>query len=368
MTDAEKKSYDLTDFEAALYAEIAEGLRGIYRLGVIGSGSIVPFHLDAAIAAGFEIVGIGSRAGSEKTAALAQRYQAKVYEDWRAVLQAGRDGEIDALLIAPETSVTRSILAEAMNMALPILVEKPAAYSSFELEPLLNKATVELVLVGYNRRHYSSVAAAKAFIQQNENIVFHAAIPEASWSTETTAEKRQQILLSNTVHVLDLLNYLFDDLQPQLSAGIDDEVGYFSRNSIMVSPDGHNGTVMITFGSPSNYFIDLHTQGRSASLRPIEIYREFDGVEVFDPTAEVPLRHYQPTEAQVYLNGQPGFTLSQADLDFKPGFLSQFIELRAMVDAIRTGNLDVISETRASLKSASLFDAVRVLKLAEGLR
>lgn len=197
-------------------------LRGIYRLGVVGSGSIVPFHLDAAKAAGFTIAGIASRPDSERTKELAERYNTTAYPDWRALFAATKMGKADALLIAPETSVTRSILAEAMNIGVPILVEKPAAYTSVELEPLLTKATTKLVLVGYNRRHYSSVAQAKAFVQNNEHVTFHASIPEASWSSNVSGEKRKNILLSNTVHVLDLLNYLFEDLESMSNAGADE--------------------------------------------------------------------------------------------------------------------------------------------------
>ncbi|MEY3889351.1 MAG: hypothetical protein RI931_473, partial [Actinomycetota bacterium] len=121
----------------------------------------------------------------------------------------------------------------------------------------------------------------------------------------------------------------------------------------------------VTFGSPSNYFIDIHSAGRSAALRPIEFYREFDSVNVIDPTPELPLRHYVPTEV-----GE--FVLAQADIDFKPGFLSQFEELLSLVEA--AGGPGVaglpaadVWRLRENFKSASLADAVAVLQIAEQL-
>jgi predicted dehydrogenase len=352
---------DFSSTDAA--AASAAGTRP--RLGVIGSGSIVPFHLDAALAAGFSIAGIGSRAGSEKTAALAERYSAPALADWHEVLERAGRGEFDALLIAAETSATRVILAEAMGLGLPILVEKPGAYSSAELEPLVTKPGSENVLVGYNRRHYSSTAAAKKMIDATEGVTFHASIPEASWTVEMPAEKKREILLSNTVHVLDLLRFLFGDIDVASVVGTDDEFGILSRAIIFAPREGgaaNLGSAIVTFGSPSNYFIDIHSAGRSAALRPIEFYREFDSVKVIDPTPELPLRHYVPTEV-----GE--FVLAQADVDFKPGFLSQFEELLSLVEAAGGSGVSAaeVWRLRENFKSASLADAVAVLQIAEQL-
>lgn len=325
------------------------------RLGVVGSGSIIPFHLDAAVAAGFEIAIVGSRQGSDRTPVLAERYGAESGADWHAVL----DADVDAFLIGPETSATPAILAAALETGKPILSEKPAAYASEELEALAGHENVGQIFVGYNRRHYSSTAAAKAFVAASapaaggSGVTFHASIPEASWTTSMPAEKKRDILLSNTVHVLDLLRYLFGDLHLGHVAKIDGTDGVFSRAAVLAA-GAASGTATITFGSPSNYFIDLHSNGRSASMRPIEFYREFDSVSVIDPTPELPLRHY-------VANQSGEFKLDQADLDFKPGFLSQMRELAAMVEG-RTP-----ATHPSEFKSATLADAIAVLKLAEAL-
>lgn len=346
------------------------------RLGVVGSGSIIPFHLDAAVAAGFEIAIVGSRQGSDRTPVLAERYGAEAGADWHAVLGA----DVDAFLIGPETSATPAILAAALETGKPILSEKPGAYASAELEALAGHANAGQILVGYNRRHYSSTAAAKDFIGRASEVTFHASIPEASWTTSMPAEKKRDILLSNTVHVLDLLRYLFPGLALHSNLKIASEIDgsiyseaviFGSKLSLGLSHSEHpsgvaadsgttsptptaSGTAIITFGSPSNYFIDLHSNGRSASMRPIEFYREFDTVSVIEPTPELPLRHYVANQA-----GE--FKLDQADLDFKPGFLSQMRELAAMVEG-RTP-----ATHPGEFKSATLQDAIAVLKMAEAL-
>lgn len=350
------------------------------RLGVVGSGSIIPFHLDAAVAAGFEISIIGSRQGSDRTPVLAERYGAEAGADWHAVLGA----DVDAFLIGPETSATPAILAAALETGKPILSEKPGAYASAELEALADHPNAGQILVGYNRRHYSSTAAAKDFIGRAATgsggsgapspITFHASIPEASWTTSMPAEKKRDILLSNTVHVLDLLRYLFPGLALHSNLKIASEIDgsiyseaviFGSKLSLGLSHSEHSyevaadsatasGTAIITFGSPSNYFIDLHSNGRSASMRPIEFYREFDTVSVIEPTPELPLRHY-------VANQSGEFKLAQEDLDYKPGFLSQMRELAAMVEG-RTP-----ATHPGEFKSATLQDAIAVLKMAEAL-
>ena len=326
------------------------------RLGVIGSGSIVPFHLDALKAAGFEIAVIGTRPGSERSAALADRYGAALADSWQDVLSAPG---LDALLIAPETSVTTEILNAALEQTeLPILVEKPISYASADLAGLLYRPQSELdrVLVGYNRRHYSSTAAAAAFLgaQGIANATFHASIPEASWDSAMADDRKRGILLANSVHVLDLLQHLFGELAIAGVSGVQNESGLVSRAVSFNSASGAVGTTIITFGSPSGYFVDIHTPGKSASLKPIEFFNEFIGVQVIDPTPEVPLRHYVPTRGAA-------FSLSQDDLDFKPGFLGQSRELFALA----AGGTEALPIS--ARRSASLADAHRILVLAEQL-
>lgn len=329
------------------------------RLGVIGSGSIVPFHLDALKSAGFEIAVIGTRPGSERSAALAEHYGAALADNWQDVLSTP---DLDALLIAPETSVTTEILEAALDRtSLPILVEKPISYSSADLAGLIARPQSDLdrVLVGYNRRHYSSTAAAAEFLaaQGISNATFHASIPEASWDPAMADDRKRGILLANSVHVLDLLQYLFGDLAIEGVTGVQNDSGLVSRAISFNTASGAVGTTIITFGSPSGYFIDIHTPGKSASLKPIEFFNEFVGVQVIDPTPEVPLRHYVPTRGA-------GFSLSQGDLDFKPGFLAQSCELFALASGVGSA-AEVLP--LAQRKSASLADAQRILALAEQL-
>ena len=310
------------------------------KLGVIGSGSIVPFHLDPLKAAGFTFTVIGTRPGSERTATLAEKFGFEtVAQTWQDVITA----DVEAYLIAPETSVTPEIMKAAIATGRPILVEKPVAYHSSEISEL---GVAPQVLVGYNRRHYSSTAKALELIQASTVATFNAAVPEASWTTTMSAEAKVNTVLGNSVHVLDLLQYLFGELTVDGLAKLDDAGGIVTR-TVALSNAKRAGQVMITFGSPSNFYIDIHTPGKSASMRPIEFFQEYVSVNVVEPTPELPLRHYIPTKGAK-------FELAQADLDFKPGFLSQATELKALVEGTLTNRI-----------SATLSEAASVLRLAE---
>jgi hypothetical protein len=85
-------------------------------------------------------------------------------------------------------------------------------------------------------------------------------------------------------------------------------------------------------------------------------------VQVIDPTPEVPLRHYVPTRGAE-------FKLSEDDLAFKPGFLSQSRELYALASGLgsASGSGSASDAHLATRQSATIAEAARVLALAEQL-
>lgn len=322
---------------------------GAPRLSVIGAGPIVPMHLDALLEAGFRLGSIASRPGSQRPSEIASRYPFEsVIDGWQGVLAE----DFDALLIATHTSATPEILSAAMQTGRPILVEKPVAYDVESVETLVEESAADRVLVGYNRRHYSSVAALKDAVAAIDGpVTFQAKIPEASWDHTLDAQKRSEILHANTVHVLDLLNYVFGPLDVKSVAGLAGDRGMASRVAVVEGPDKTLGSICVTFGSPANYRVEAFAEGRSFMLEPIEMFHESVGVKVIEPTQEVPLRHYTTVPGE-------GFALAQADQRFKPGFLGQAHELAQVVHH---------GTPLAELRSAGLTDAARALSFAQRL-
>lgn len=322
------------------------------KVGVIGAGSIVPFHLDALLAAGFEIDSIASRPGSEKASALREKYSpSSAADDAHEVI--GRN--LDALLIASDVASLPQLLAEALKGESKILVEKPVSYSPEVIGSLMGKRDDD-VLVGYNRRFYSSVEAAKKFASENAAVVFQATIAEASANPKLSAEQKHNVLMANSVHVLDLLQAVFGRFElvanviAQDADSTDGAQNMVSRLVNVVAQNGNTGNINLYFGAPANFAVDIYAQGRFAQMRPLENFIEYDSIAVHEPTTEVPIRTYRPKPVE------PAFTIAERDLKFKPGFLQQARALHAMTEGIAVSNLPA---------GASLADALSVLELAE---
>lgn len=328
-------------------------------VGVIGAGSIVPFHIDALLAAGFTIDAIASRPGSEKAATLREKYQPTSTVDEAHEVIARNP---DALLIASDVASLPELLAEALKGSSKILIEKPVSYSPAVIKSLMGIRD-EDVLVGYNRRFYSSAEAAGKFVAANGAVTFQATIAEASANPYLSAEQKNNVLLANSVHALDLLQSIFGRFElltnivaqnaspnPDAAADAPKVDGMLSRLLNVVAKNGTIGSINVYFGAPANFAIDIYAQGRFAQMRPLENFIEYDGIAVHEPTAEVPIRTYRPKPAE------PAFAIAARDLDYKPGFLQQARALHAMTEGIGVSSLPA---------GASLADALSVLELAE---
>ncbi len=335
-------------------------------VGVIGAGSIVPFHLSALVEAGFTIDSIASRPGSEKAAALNERFQPSARVDSAHEVIARNP---DALVIASDVASLPMLLAEALKGTSKILIEKPVSYSADVIRSLMGIRD-EDVLVGYNRRFYSSVEAATRFVFANGGATFQATIAEASSNPFMTAEQKQNTLLANSVHVLDMLQAVFgrfnmitnivaQDATPNAEAlaaakasgeKVNVTEGMLSRLVNVVSETGNVGNINLYFGSPANFAIDIYAQGRFGQMRPLENFIEYDGIDVHEPTNEVPIRTYRPRPVE------PAFQIAQRDISLKPGFLQQARALHAMTEGIGVSKLPA---------GAALADALSVLELAE---
>ena len=95
--------------------------------------------------------------------ALADKYQAKAYRDWRDLIY---DPNVDAVIIATLHDSLASITLAALEAGKHVLVEKPAARRSQELNDsiLLAKAQNLKVRVGFNHRYHRALQKAKVLV------------------------------------------------------------------------------------------------------------------------------------------------------------------------------------------------------------
>jgi predicted dehydrogenase len=312
------------------------------KLGVVGSGPIVPFHLDALTEAGFEIKTIASRPGSVTTQELAMKYHATPLNDFYEVGKS----DIDAVLIAPASGAIKESIRYLIKQGIPILVEKPVLKETHDFNEI-GDLDNEKVMVGYNRRFYSSVQALKSHIDLNQPHSFFFKVPENSWNGNLDLNGRKNFLLDNTVHMIDLLRYLVGEVGFRVQMqGTKSREKLHAINMFVEGVD-MVGIFQVTFDSPGAYSVEFNGRGFSSRLQPIEHLSKFDAIEVIEPTSEIPIRRYQPKLS----NDQ--FSISDFDLKYKPGFYQQS---RAFADLVNG---------KKSHIAANLYDAFKAIELAE---
>lgn len=94
---------------------------------------------------------------------LAKQFGSQSISDWRGLIEIP---EIDLVIIATPHDSLVDIALASINAGKHILIEKPAARSSKELEPLIEAAKKSnlKVRVGFNHRYHRSLQKAKAII------------------------------------------------------------------------------------------------------------------------------------------------------------------------------------------------------------
>jgi predicted dehydrogenase len=315
------------------------------KLGVIGSGPVVPFHLDALANVGFEISVIASRPGSLTTQSLAYKYRAVPVDDFYEV----SSHDIDAVLIAPASGAIELPLKHFISRGIPILVEKPVLKNTKMFKDLGDLEN-QNVLVGYNRRFYSSVQAQIAINKEMNPHSFQFKVPENSWNGDLDLAGRSDYLIDNSVHMIDLLRYLSGNSEMKLSIQVGHGEERLRAINVVVEGDKISGVLQITFNSPGAYSIEFNGSGFSSKLQPIEYLRTFDSIEIIEPTTEMPIRRYRPKQSEKL------FAISEFDLRFKPGFYQQSKAFAELVQG------------RVSSIAANLYDAYKAIEMVEQIK
>ena len=131
---------------------------GIVGCGLIGKKRAESLGSSATLVACADI-------NIDRARGLAARSGARVSADWRAVVEAS---DVELLVIATPHDSLAAITLAAIRQGKPVLVEKPAARSATELEPVVAEAERlgALVRVGFNHRHHRAFRKARALVDQ----------------------------------------------------------------------------------------------------------------------------------------------------------------------------------------------------------
>ena len=313
------------------------------KIGYVGSGSIMQYHILASGIAGFQPTAICARQNSKTALDLSLKYKDLMY---CADILTFLEKDLDAITIAVSVESCIDVLKQCMERNIPILVEKPVSLNSLSLDIFDSKDTSKII-VGYNRRHYSSVSAFKSKLSKMQGGLVQVSVPELSWDKDSSSELRQNMLYENVVHVLDLANYLFGPIEITNKVKTNDLKGLVYSSSNFIAPRGFVGSISLGFGTPENISIKVWGNGQCIELNPLEEFRESKSIQMIPATSDNPVKKYVKTFSS-------DWKISEDDLVTKPGFLGQYKELYKIANKIKFES-----------KSANLKDARVALDLAK---
>ena len=309
-------------------------------VALVGAGAIAPFHIHALRAAGFNLAGIAASPGSTRVDELAKQHQiANVWKDPVALVSSG---DWDAVVIASSTESIPSLLEVALRHGKPCLVEKPVAFDGASI--LRFQDHHDIIRIAYNRRFYASTAEAKNFADAG-TCLFRLELPDTAIAPKNEFDGLRAIR-ENSVHGLDLLRFVIGPYKIQNQLVVEEPRG---RVAIARTEVGHVGTIHLNWNCPANFSLVLDRAPQRFELRPFEMGSLFEGMDVVEPSSEVPVRRYVPKLVS-QVSSFPGPD------GVKPGFLDQ---ARSLMQRVQNGRWDV--------RSATLADAAFAADLAQSL-
>jgi predicted dehydrogenase len=324
---------------------------GTDRVALIGAGLIAASRVPALRAAGLEVTAVGSRPTSARLHDFAARHEIPcVFDDWRELLK--KTDLFDALVISTWPDGTPEVLTEAVRVGVPVLVEKPVAWNSATHRKLM-ALPHDHVIVGYNRRFYESVQAARREVQGGPPLIAQLTLPtdvKVPAVHDPSGRYMQEFYESVSALGLDLTRFVFGDLRVERVSRLMHENGNVSGLvATLMSPRGDIIHLTGNWSTAANYSLTLSRPGRRFELLPFEVATGYEGIEIVPPTEDYPIRRYMPKAVERIL-------LDGVDLQQKPGFVAEANVLKGM-----------IAGKEPPSESARLEDAAAITALCEQL-
>lgn len=319
------------------------------RIAFVGAGAIARYHASAAREAGFELAAIAASPRSRRARSVGEEFGfSSVFDTGEELLESSG---WDALVICSIHELLFPYLKHALRDGRPILVEKPAAMRSSDIFSLLGTPN-DHVAVAYNRRHYASSREARNFLYTNGRGVVTIEVPEIVGRTAETGAPEWKGVLTNSVHMFDLASYIAGGLGQRLHEPLGTPRVGDGSVQLRRSRDGHLVIIKAIWNSPANFSITLEAREQRYVLSPIEVGTRYSGMQVIEPTADVPIRRYVPST-------QTTTVASAAFPSEKPGFVEQMLSFRSLVlGDHRPPELATLADAAAALTVAEDFIGV----------
>lgn len=282
---------------------------------IIGAGAIAPFHIAALRAAGFNVGHLAASRGSRRAVQLAR--ESDIPNVWSDPYELIESNSWDAIVIAASTEFIPELLGAVIRMGKPCLVEKPVAFDPELIRRFAGNDSK--VRVAYNRRLYETATEAKQFATAG-TCMFRMELPDGI-GPETFEFAGLRSVRENSVHGLDLLAFVVGRYRID---GVLATHAPRGRVAVVTSEHGHVGTIVLNWNCPANFSLVLDRAPRRLELRPFELGTLYEGMDVIEPSPEVPVRRYVPKVVS-QTSSFPGPD------GVKPGFLAQATSLMRRV-------------------------------------
>lgn len=242
--------------------------KDVFGIGIIGCG-VIGQKRAASLGTGGWLIACADIA-IENAESLAKRYEAKALIDWKDLISIK---EIDIVIISTLHDSLAEITLAGIHAGKHVLVEKPAARSSYELEPILRVLgnSNAKARVGFNHRYHRAFRKAKELIGSGElgELMFirarygHGA--RIGYDKEWRADPQLSgggELIDQGPHLIDLSRWLLGDFT---------EVDGFAHTFYWDMPVDDNGFMLLKTSKKQVAF--LHTSCTEwKNLFSMEIY------------------------------------------------------------------------------------------------
>lgn len=196
------------------------------------------------------LVDLDEEKAKEAAAFLGSKANPQISRDYHNALEKSPD----ILVISTTTGEHHSILADAMQANIPlIVVEKPIALNQDEISDLREKEkhSASRIWVNYERRFSHKYSTLKKELDANiyGQVLFYRGLLLSPGGSLYKNEKNEGILLRDTTHLLDLAMYFFGQVESwdHHSAG-----GH--SNLHIIHSSGGTGEITTVSNSPNFHF------------------------------------------------------------------------------------------------------------------
>ncbi|MDF1756851.1 MAG: Gfo/Idh/MocA family oxidoreductase [Legionellaceae bacterium] len=213
-----------------------------------------------------------------RATSLANKYSAKSYSRWQDLLSSE---EVDVVIIATLHDSLAEITIAAIKEGKHVLVEKPAARFSHELEPVINayESSAVKVRVGFNHRYHRAFQKAKSLLDSGvlgEMMFVRARYGHGGrigYDKEWRADPRISgggELLDQGPHLIDLSRYFLGEFP---------HVEGFSHTYYWDMPVDDNGFMLLKTADNRTAFLHVScTEWKN--IFSMEIYGKYGKLEI----------------------------------------------------------------------------------------